>query len=148
MFSHFYLDAIAVTISFHACVTQNNGGCINEYVEWKQIYDVVDYTFGDATKSSSVFDFQSIACHENGHVMGLKDIYLSQCSYVTMYGYASPGQTTKRNPSAEDIQGICQLGYPCETDALTANAAAHRISRDQLFKQHIYVFLVLIIVFA
>lgn len=123
-------NAVAVTISFHTCLPQDAfGNCLgpDQFVEFKQIYDTVNYRWGDATQDSSVFDMQEIMTHENGHVMGLIDLYLSVCSADTMYGYASVGQTNKRTPTADDIQGICSLGYPCSAGGGSSPASGDAI---------------------
>jgi len=81
----------------------------------KQIvdYDVLfntKFAWGDATKSgSSVMDLQSIATHETGHGIGLADIYSNSCSTVTMYGYSTEGETTKKTLEAADITGLRKL---------------------------------------
>lgn len=75
-------------------------------------YDVLFNTFyawGDANVDSSVMDLQNIATHETGHGLGLADIYNSACSAVTMYGYASVGETMKRDLAQPDIIGLQKM---------------------------------------
>lgn len=73
-----------------------------EIVEWDMIFNL-DYLWGDAELDSSVFDFKEIAVHELGHTLGFMDIYQPACSYVTMYGYSSNGETYKRTLEPPDI---------------------------------------------
>lgn len=75
-------------------------------------YDVLFNTFynwGDANVDSSLMDLQSISAHETGHGLGLADIYTSSCSSVTMYGYASVGETIKRDLAQSDITGLQKM---------------------------------------
>lgn len=88
-----------------------------QIVEWDQIYDFVDYSWGDATVDRNKMDLQNICTHELGHAAGLTDQYDSVCSKATMYGYASVGQTSKRVLSNADKQGICVLYGECIADA-------------------------------
>jgi hypothetical protein len=78
-------------------------------IEADQIYNDVDFNWGDATSNPSLMDFQSIATHEIGHSLGLTDIYSGGCSAVTMFGTASEGQTNKRTLETEDINGLKDL---------------------------------------
>jgi len=65
-----------------------------------------------ATDSSpNKLDVQNVAAHEAGHWLVLDDLYQSQYSEMTMYGYASPGETKKRTLEWGDIAGI-QFIYP------------------------------------
>jgi len=64
------------------------------------------YAWGDSTKTSGVMDLQNIAAHELGHGVGLNDIYSTGCSAVTMYGYSSYGETSKRTLEQPDITGL------------------------------------------
>jgi len=78
-----------------------------ELVEWDMIFDDIDFDWatGEATK----MDFENIATHELGHSVGLGDLYTSECSEQTMYGYATEGETKKRTLEAGDIAGIQKL---------------------------------------
>lgn len=67
------------------------------------------YAWGDASADPSVMDLRNIATHELGHGLGLADIYLSQCSAVTMYGYSSYGETEKRTLEQPDMTGLQAL---------------------------------------
>jgi len=106
-------DALAVTISWHDCPRSAGGSCTgpDQFIEWKQIYDTVNFPWGDASLNSNVIDLWGTGQHEFGHVLGLIDVYASICRFVTMYGYSSYGETQKRTPEAEDIQGVHDLGY-------------------------------------
>lgn len=77
-------------------------------VEFDMEFDT-DYTWGDATKTSSVMDVQNIATHELGHAVGLGDLYTSACSSETMYGYSGYGETIKRTLNKGDIDGLRKI---------------------------------------
>jgi len=81
----------------------------NSIIESDQIYNDVDYTFGNSDLSESRMDLQNIATHEIGHALGLKDIYTDECSHVTMFGSASIGETDKRTLTSYDIDGLKHL---------------------------------------
>jgi len=65
-------------------------------------------TDGSATK----YDVQNIAAHESGHWLVLLDLYDSQYSEMTMYGYVSLGETKKRTLEWGDIAGILFIYGP------------------------------------
>lgn len=77
-------------------------------VEFDVMFDT-DYTLGDAIVNSAVMDLQNIATHELGHGVGLADVYETECSTVTMYGYSGCGETQKRDLEDPDITGIQKL---------------------------------------
>ncbi len=79
-----------------------------ELVEWDMIFDDVDFDWS-ATGEPNKMDFENIATHELGHAVGLGDLYNSKCSEQTMYGYASYGETKKRDLNDGDIAGIQKL---------------------------------------
>lgn len=68
-----------------------------------------DYTWGDATLDSTAMDLQNIATHEFGHTIGLSDIYSTACGSVTMYGYSSNGETSKRTLETPDVTGLQKM---------------------------------------
>jgi MYXO-CTERM domain-containing protein len=57
---------------------------------------------------SDGYDFQSIITHEAGHFLGLAH---SVATDTTMYAIYSPGSTSKRILTADDMAGICAI-YP------------------------------------
>lgn len=79
-----------------------------EIFEWDQIYNE-HYQWGDSNQDPSLNDLQNTVTHELGHSSGLRDIYDSGCSHVTMYGYAAAGETKKRTLSTDDVKGINSL---------------------------------------
>lgn len=98
-------NAIAITIIWGVF-----GGAPSQrrLMEWDQIYDDVDFTWslsGEADK----MDFENIVTHELGHSTGMADMYDSKCAEETMYGYASNGETNKRDLYNGDIEGINKL---------------------------------------
>ncbi|TET76932.1 MAG: matrixin family metalloprotease, partial [Dehalococcoidia bacterium] len=77
-------------------------------VEFDIMFDT-DWTWGDADGNPDVMDLQNIAVHELGHGVGLADVYDTECSAVTMYGYSADGETQKRDLADPDITGIQEL---------------------------------------
>jgi len=77
-------------------------------VEFDVKFDT-DWTWGDATVDPALMDLQNIATHELGHGVGLDDVYDSNCSAVTMYGYSDYGETQKRTLEQPDITGLQTL---------------------------------------
>ena len=67
------------------------------------------YTWGDATTNPALMDLQNIATHEEGHTIGLGDVYSTACDPVTMYGYSTNGETQKRSIELPDIAGLQKL---------------------------------------
>jgi hypothetical protein len=55
------------------------------------------------------FDVQNVATHEVGHVVGLADLYEDQYRELTMYGYASPGESSKISLEQGDVAGAQYL---------------------------------------
>ena len=76
-----------------------------QIVEFDMLFNT-DFVWGDATINSEVMDLENIATHELGHGVGLADIYSSTCSSVTMYGYSTEGETSKRTLEQPDITGL------------------------------------------
>lgn len=97
--------AIAVTIVWGIFSGPPSG---RELVEWDQVYDQVDYDWSDSGAPAKM-DFENIATHELGHTFGLNDLYNSGCTAETMYGYATEGETNKRDLNNGDIEGINKL---------------------------------------
>lgn len=67
------------------------------------------FTWGDASIDASAMDLENIATHELGHSVGLSDIYSTSCSAVTMYGYSSNGELSKRTLELPDINGLMAM---------------------------------------
>ncbi len=99
-------NAIAITIVWGVF---SGPSAKRELVEWDQIYDQMDYDWS-ASGEAGKMDFENIATHEIGHSTGMNDLYTSECSEETMYGYADYGETKKQTLEAGDITGI-QLLY-------------------------------------
>lgn len=68
-----------------------------------------DFLWGDATIDASKMDLQNIAVHELGHSVGLGDIYSASCSTVTMFGYSTEGETSKRSLEQPDMTGLRKM---------------------------------------
>jgi len=67
---------------------------LNTYYRWS--------LSGEARK----MDVQNIMTHEFGHWCGLDDLYDDKDYWLTMYGYASYGETYKRTLGSGDILGL------------------------------------------
>lgn len=77
-------------------------------VEWDQVYDDVDFSWGNADTNTGVMDMLNIAAHEVGHAAGMGHPD-STCTEETMHATANNGETKKRNLNAGDIAGIKNL---------------------------------------
>ena len=99
-----YEDAIAITIVWGYF---SGNPAWRELVEWDMIFDDVDFDW--SINEPDKMDFENIATHELGHAVGLDDLYKSECSEQTMFGYASEGETKKRTLESGDIAGIQEL---------------------------------------
>lgn len=77
-------------------------------VEWDHVYDQVDFAWSGSGEPGKM-DFENIATHELGHSVGMSDLYTGECVEETMYGYASGGETSKRDLHAGDVTGIRKL---------------------------------------
>lgn len=80
----------------------------NKKLSWE--IDGIDDT-SDGTISSNerdnIYDVQTIALHEQGHMLGLDDIYTTSKSYLTMYGYTDGHSDWTL--ATGDIQGLKAL---------------------------------------
>lgn len=79
-----------------------------QLVEWDQVYDDATYDWSMSGEAGKM-DFENIATHELGHSVGMGDLYTSNCSNETMYGYAAYGETKKRDLNTGDIIGVNKL---------------------------------------
>jgi len=93
--------AIAVTSVWYSKRTK-------QILEFDQIYNT-RFVWGDATIDPGVMDLQNIATHELGHAVGLDDLYTSSCTAVTMYGYSTEGELSKRTLEQPDIAGLQKM---------------------------------------
>ena len=64
------------------------------------------------TGEKGKFDVQNIMTHEFGHWCGLDDLYSDEDYWLTMYGYASTGETYKRTLGIGDINGLIAVYGP------------------------------------
>lgn len=98
-------DAIAVTTVWGIF----SGPTFNrKLVEWDMTFDDAKFDWSTSGEAGKM-DFESIATHELGHAVGLNDQYDPTCGTVTMYGYASTGETNKRTLEPADITGVSTL---------------------------------------
>lgn len=75
----------------------------------KRITWGIDADGEGTTYKISAYDVRNIATHEIGHVVGLDDLYETKYSEITMYGYASKGETKKISLEIGDIKGTQAL---------------------------------------
>lgn len=66
------------------------------------------------------YDVENIGTHEAGHTFGLGDLYDSEDSQQTMYGYGATGETIKRTLAWGDQAGIHAL-YPGPPMTITSS---------------------------
>lgn len=83
-----------------------------EIVEYDIMFDTdFDWSLDCETDDCTTkMDLQNIATHEIGHAFGLLDVYQRPCKKVTMFGYSSYGDISKRTLEQQDINGL-QLIY-------------------------------------
>lgn len=81
---------------------------LNKKLLWEidGIDDTIDGTISSSERDN-VFDVQTIALHEQGHMLGLDDIYSASKSYLTMYGYTDGHSDWTL--ATGDIQGLKAL---------------------------------------
>lgn len=79
-----------------------------EITEFDVMFDT-DFNWGDAVSNPALMDLQNIATHEIGHGLGLSDLYETACNQVTMFGYSTEGDTSKRTLDPADITGLTKL---------------------------------------
>jgi hypothetical protein len=89
---------IAVTITWYDTLTR-------KAVESDILFNN-PFAWGDAMQNPEVMDLENIATHEIGHTLGLSDLYTKPCSTVTMFGYSTEGETSKRTLEPSDIAGL------------------------------------------
>lgn len=82
-----------------------------QIVEFDMIFNT-NFAWGDGEAVPSLMDLQNIATHEFGHGVGMDDIYTSECSEVTMYGYSNYGDIIKRTLEQSDITGLQSMYGP------------------------------------
>lgn len=73
---------------------------LNSYYKW----GIADGNEGTRDLANK-FDLRNVVIHEAGHWVGLDDIYDSNYSAMTMYGYTSYGEEIKRSLEPGDITG-------------------------------------------
>ena len=64
---------------------------------------------GTAYTLTDAFDVRNIATHEIGHTLHLGDLYDSNYSEMTMYGYTTLGEVKKISLEIGDINGLQKL---------------------------------------
>jgi hypothetical protein len=95
-------SAIAVTYIWHIGNTiVETDTMMNTYYKWS------------LTGQAGKMDVANIMTHEFGHWCGLADLYVTATDYwLTMYGYATTGETYKRTLATGDIDGLNAVYLP------------------------------------
>lgn len=104
-----YQGALAVTTYWYNRLTHR---FLEADIEFSTAYTWgidADGEGASASLDSSTFDVGNVGTHEVGHVVGLADLYRSNFSQLTMYGYAAPAETLKRSLQTGDILGTQRL---------------------------------------
>lgn len=116
--------AIAVTVVYWSCTR------VCSYIEWKQIYNTVNYRFGSgAICGSSIIDLTNTMMHEFGHSIGEIDLTDSACSEDTMFhteGFCETKKITLEDDDIYDAQHV--IGYGDSGAAHTGEASHPRPS--------------------
>jgi len=81
-----------------------NGDIFSSRIEFNKFYDG---KFGSAARNYSVYDVQSIICHELGHALGLEGE--PNNSKSVMYEYTDLGVQARKKLTQEDIRSIKKL---------------------------------------
>ena len=100
--------AIAVTFVW----TTVGKPSLREIRAFDMVFDQVDYNWSNNAPGDAIantMDFNNIAMHELGHVIGMDHPKDSTCTEETMWRSASDEETKKRNLHAGDIEGITAL---------------------------------------
>lgn len=81
---------------------------LNKKLTWEidGIDDASDGTIS-SNERDNIYDVQTVALHEQGHMLGLDDIYTASKSYLTMYGYTDGHSDWTL--ATGDIQGLKAL---------------------------------------
>jgi hypothetical protein len=104
-------------------------------VEWDMVFNDRDYGWTDVAETNDFgkMDFLNILTHEMGHAVAtLGDIDTAGCEQVTMYAYASEGETKKRTIEMSDLTGLLSVygggthGI-CSSSTSTANTTVTRM---------------------
>jgi len=87
------------------------------------------YSWGDASGGANTNDIQSVATHELGHWLSLRDLYGSADSGKVMYGFGTAPGSTRRTLTASEIAGIL---YIYGADPLTSDVTPPVTTSDAL----------------
>jgi hypothetical protein len=94
---------IAVATWFYIIAT-------NQIVEADIAFNSQHYTWS-AGGTVSTMSVQNIGTHEEGHTLGLLDLYGTADQFETMYGYGANGETQKHTLAGDDVLGA-EFLYP------------------------------------
>lgn len=87
-------------------------------------FNDADFTWGDGSVPGT-YDIQTIALHELGHTVNLRDLYGAGDAGDVMYGYGAPA-TQKRALSADDLAGVVWVygARPPMSGSVSVNSGA------------------------
>ncbi len=107
------LRIVAISIVYFSCTDFDRATdqCVGELAveTHKIIFNVKDFTFGDATHQAQLMDLPSIAAHEFLHPQGLGDFSGSSCREATMFATVGTGETNKRSFHSSDVRCLQSL---------------------------------------
>jgi len=96
-----YSQANVIAVTF---IWYTRGGRIGRILETDTLMNV--HFAWSLSGETDKMDVQNIMTHEFGHWCGLNDLYRDKDYWLTMYGYASYGETYKRDLGLGDILGL------------------------------------------
>ncbi len=98
-----------------------------EHIVFNTLYNTTSYRWGDGT--GATFDVQSIALHEFGHWIVLRDQYGPGDKSDVMYGYGDPTQR-KRMLTESEVEAIRRVYGPDQLAPITSWAATSSATPD------------------
>lgn len=78
----------------------------SRYISQFDVMMDTDWDWGDGGVDQTKMDLQNILTHELGHATGLADLYTSDCTQETMFGYSQEGDIHARDLYYGDIAGL------------------------------------------
>ncbi len=105
--------ALAVTAIWVRC--SNAAFSVNscpgdlQIFEWKVVFEIRAFEWGDAATTFDVHDLESVSTHEDCHVYNLNDLRLAGCEESTMWFSSSKGEILKRSLDSSTVRCLREL---------------------------------------